>query len=429
MITTKSLNAQTSKDLAQLAKKKGISGWHSMRKEQLINAILKLAKAKDAEKKVGKTATSKSTAQTAKLSGSRMNASRSSGSRKSEGAAKDVTRLVAAAGKGITAMAKNSDGKMVKQDGKSGSRNRRHETETQVNDSPVARQIRVEREADENRKNLALITSLDANQRPPEADRLILVVRDSFWVQAYWEITKATVQRAKVALNGIWHQARPVLRLLEVTSDGNTNSVENQVEEIEIHGGVKNWYFKIHQPAKTYRMAIGYAVPDGRFHLICKSNQIMTPNSSAGALDENWTDITNDAEKFYALSGGYDPAMVSCDLQSIFEEKSRHPMNAPAFERLGSGINGHHHEFEFQVEAHMIIYGATNPNASVSIGGEPVRLQRDGTFSLKVDLPDKRQVLPIVASSRDGTQQRTTVLAIERNTKVMEPFSSDMDNS
>ena len=76
----------------------------------------------------------------------------------------------------------------------------------------------------------------------------------------------------------------------------------------------------------------------------------------------------------------------------------------------------------------MIIHGTTNANGSVTIAGEPIRLQRDGTFTLKVDLPDRRQVLPVVASSRDGTQQRTTVLAVERNTKVMEPVSSEIEH-
>ena len=72
----------------------------------------------------------------------------------------------------------------------------------------------------------------------------------------------------------------------------------------------------------------------------------------------------------------------------------------------------------------MIVYGSTDPQANVTVGGEPVRLQNDGTFALRMDLPDRRQVLPVVASSRDGTQQRTTVLAVERNTKVMEPVTN-----
>ncbi len=42
-------------------------------------------------------------------------------------------------------------------------------------------------------------------------------------------------------------------------------------------------------------------------------------------------------------------------------------------------------------------------------------------------MPERRQVLPVVASSRDGVEQRTIVLAIERNTKVMEPVIREPD--
>ncbi|NQU19795.1 MAG: DUF4912 domain-containing protein, partial [Candidatus Nealsonbacteria bacterium] len=40
-------------------------------------------------------------------------------------------------------------------------------------------------------------------------------------------------------------------------------------------------------------------------------------------------------------------------------------------------------------------------------------------------LPNRRHVLPIVASSGDGVEQRTIVLAVDRNTKVMEPVIRD----
>jgi hypothetical protein len=69
----------------------------------------------------------------------------------------------------------------------------------------------------------------------------------------------------------------------------------------------------------------------------------------------------------------------------------------------------------------MIVYGVTKPNAHVTLAGTPVKLQADGSFSARLSMPDRRQVLPVVASSPDGVEQRTVVLAIERNTKVMEP--------
>ena len=130
------------------------------------------------------------------------------------------------------------------------------------------------------------------------------------------------------------------------------------------------------------------------------------------------------------MSGGYSNIVeteTETELKSVFEEKLRRPMNVPAFVRLGNGINNDSCIFDFTVDAYMVVQGSASPTANVTLAGEPLELRDDGTFSVKMDLPDKRQVLPIVASSRDGTQQRTTVLAVERNTKVMEPISKELD--
>jgi len=78
-------------------------------------------------------------------------------------------------------------------------------------------------------------------------------------------------------------------------------------------------------------------------------------------------------------------------------------------------------ELPFEVDAELIVFGKTSPGASVMVAGRPVKLQADGSFTVRMKLPDKRQVLPVTAESRDGLRQRTTVVAVERNTKVMEP--------
>ena len=44
LITTASLKTQSWKDLADMAKSKGLSGWHSMRKEELVKALVRAAK-------------------------------------------------------------------------------------------------------------------------------------------------------------------------------------------------------------------------------------------------------------------------------------------------------------------------------------------------------------------------------------------------
>ena len=57
-------------------------------------------------------------------------------------------------------------------------------------------------------------------------DRLVAMVRDPFWLHAYWELTRAGVERAEAAMGQDWHAARPVLRLFEVSASGTTTASE-----------------------------------------------------------------------------------------------------------------------------------------------------------------------------------------------------------
>jgi hypothetical protein len=81
--------------------------------------------------------------------------------------------------------------------------------------------------------------------------------------------------------------------------------------------------------------------------------------------------------------------------------------------------------FTFELDAELIVYGSTAPGSRVTIKGEPVQLREDGTFTVRFSMPNCRQVIPAVASTADGIEQRTIVLAVDRNTKTMEPVIRD----
>ena len=74
----------------------------------------------------------------------------------------------------------------------------------------------------------------------------------------------------------------------------------------------------------------------------------------------------------------------------------------------------------------MIVYGKTDPTASVTLQNEPVKLRPDGTFTMRFSLPDSRQIIPAVATSTDGMEEQTIVLAVERNTKRLDPMIHDL---
>jgi len=269
---------------------------------------------------------------------------------------------------------------------------------------------------------------------PPQAlghdhvkDRIIAMVRDPYWLHTYWELSRSTLARAQAALGQEWHTARPVLRLMDVTSEETTSSSERHVRDIEIHGGVNNWYIDVNNPPRSYRIDVGYLARRGKFFVLARSNVVSTPKAGVSdMLDENWASVQDQFQRIYHQSGGSGGSASSQDLREIFADKLRRPMQSLSLQSLGTGaLHGLSDGFHFEIDAELIVFGATEPNAKVTLQGEPVPLRPDGTFTVRFSLPDSRQIIPAVAASPDGVEERTIVLAVERNTKVLEPMIHD----
>jgi hypothetical protein len=262
-------------------------------------------------------------------------------------------------------------------------------------------------------------------------DRIVVMVRDPYWLHAYWELTRQAVQRAEAALGQDWFGSKPILRLLDVSTYDTTSTSESILRDVEIHGGCNNWYLEVGNPPKSFRVDIGYLSPRGRFYVLARSNVVTTPRAGVSdIIDENWADFDpKSADRIYAMSGGYDPTASSLELKQLFEERLRRPMGSPAVTSFGSGAfpPGKQRRFWFHLDAELIVYGATEPNARVTLQGEPIKLRNDGTFTMRFSLPDSRQIIPAVAASGDGVEERTIVLAVERNTKELEPMIHDVN--
>lgn len=73
--------------------------------------------------------------------------------------------------------------------------------------------------------------------------------------------------------------------------------------------------------------------------------------------------------------------------------------------------------FWFNVNAELIVYGATEKDATVSVGGRRIKLRPDGSFSYRFALPDGRYEMPIVAISADQTDGRAAEMKFSRGTE------------
>ena len=70
------------------------------------------------------------------------------------------------------------------------------------------------------------------------------------------------------------------------------------------------------------------------------------------------------------------------------------------------------------VNAELIIYGGTEPNAKVRIDGADITLGPDGTFSYHFVFPDGQFHIPISATSADGVETRSALLSFLRMTEL-----------
>jgi hypothetical protein len=73
-------------------------------------------------------------------------------------------------------------------------------------------------------------------------------------------------------------------------------------------------------------------------------------------------------------------------------------------------------QFWLIADAELIVYGATEPDATVTIGGRPIQLNSDGTFRFQMAFQDGQIDFPIFAVAADGEQNRAIHMKFNRET-------------
>ncbi len=73
-------------------------------------------------------------------------------------------------------------------------------------------------------------------------------------------------------------------------------------------------------------------------------------------------------------------------------------------------------KFWLIADAELIVYGATEPDAKVTIGGREIKLNPDGTFRFQMSFQDGNIDYPIVAVASDGEQTRSVHMTFNRET-------------
>ncbi len=295
--------------------------------------------------------------------------------------------------------------------------------------------------------------------------RLFLVARDPGWLYAYWDMTNQQMADARKRSS----DGRLVLRLFE-------KNHSTPLQELTLHHDSRNWYISGVRSSTAYSAQIGYWRHDGHFHIINQSRETTTPSAVVSSdttaqfatipIDVPYEELIS-IIRSYGQSGeqlaealhriqsqgaplpfkiGVEVGPWTAEQATALEQElggdilRRTQMGSfeisewlrrRLLEELGmssgmfspggaswSAAPGAGKGFWFAVNAELIIYGATEPGAKVTVDGKPIALKDDGTFHFHYSFPDGKYQLPVVAVSPAGDDQRAVELNFERKTKT-----------
>jgi len=113
--------------------------------------------------------------------------------------------------------------------------------------------------------------------------------------------------------------------------------------------------------------------------------------------------------------------MGSLEITELIRRRLAHEISSLGVSSLSSPFGGVEQPkgFWFNVNAELIIYGATEPTAKVTLGGHEIKLRPDGSFSYRFALPDGKYNLPAVAVSADNTEAQAADLKFSRETEYI----------
>jgi len=255
---------------------------------------------------------------------------------------------------------------------------------------------------------------------------ITLMVKDPWGLYAYWELDarrerELRRQLAPDEMAGL----QTVLRVYDVTDSppGREFSAgtPRQWLDIPLSGLARSWYIQVQRPNRAVVAEIGLRTRQGRFLALVRSNRVTTPRfGPAEPSGQAWAESGEAAEKLLAASVGAGPGSSSAEWPSLLARQLASPgLSSPGFfcpERAPAS-----QRFDLAVQTELVLHGSTQPKAAVSIQGEPVRVKPDGTFAVRMSLPEGSQVVPVKATSPSGREVRQVTVSIRRGTSRRAP--------
>ncbi|MBF2013731.1 MAG: DUF4912 domain-containing protein [Rivularia sp. T60_A2020_040] len=302
--------------------------------------------------------------------------------------------------------------------------------------------------------------------------RIVLMPRDPQWAYAYWDISNE--HKEDLRRQGGQQLA---LRICDVSDINLDHQSAHSLQEYPCDELAREWYLPIPVSDRDYVIDIGYRCGDGRWLVLARSARVHVPPVYPSDWIED-VFITVDFEedlrgktkyelvppaKKMPVSAGANGS-VDANGNAIYEQIFGMAESAEAMRVAGSMFGSQQHlpgsmapeqaissyifpsgvgmwalptasgvnmsgvgmgasappvrprKFWLIADAELIVYGATEPDAKVTIGDREIKLNPDGTFRFQMSFQDGLIDYPIKAVAVDGEQTRSIQMKFTRET-------------
>ncbi|EHC08495.1 DUF4912 domain-containing protein [Fischerella thermalis] len=299
--------------------------------------------------------------------------------------------------------------------------------------------------------------------------RIVLMPRDPQWAYAYWDVPNE--HKEELRRQGGQQLA---LRIYDVTDINLEYQSPHSIQEYPCDELAREWYLPVPVSDRDYVIDIGYRCADGRWLVLARSAPVHVPpvypsdwiedvfitvNFEEDLRGKTFYELVPPAKKAAAAANGnpiYDQIFglaESAEAQrvagSLFGSMQHVPGSVTPEQAISSyvfpsgvgmwavptvsgltmsgvGMSGvgfsasavpmRPRKFWLIADAELIVYGATEPDATVTIGGRPIKLNPDGTFRFQMSFQDGLIDYPIMAVAADGEQTRSIHMKFNRET-------------
>ncbi len=275
--------------------------------------------------------------------------------------------------------------------------------------------------------------------------KLVFLPRDPEWAYVFWQISESDRDKAQsLGANKL------CLRLYDASGIGEGNLNQGTLREIAVDSYSTEWYLPIPLADRDYKVELGYKYGFKWMSLAFSSvshvpgtqpsEQILdkfvpfnldTPVSSeTPSIMQKTSQVQENNDLHERL---YHAATSFPTKRKVGSEEFMENMNSTKFNsnltdsgagQWSSGLNESgsgvvkNKSFWLVADSELIVYGATDPSAKLTIGEEEVPLAADGTFRLQVPFRDGSQKYEIKAVDASGDQEKSITMKFDRVTPL-----------